>query len=963
MPGSVAPVGLAAHHSVGAPTHPNEWQIYPSGRFQEDGKSICFQMEYPGTSASFGKLGTTLGRMGAAVDDSRPLSSHEDVRSLLSRLLTAVVNEREPGIAGVLAGRVSLDTLADGQRIPALQATGIWFQLVAIANELLAMRSRRELEQMGGADEVIGSFANVVGEIAAAGYPAEELQTTLDALSVGPTMTAHPTEAKRVTVLEIHRRIYRKLTELEQQRWAPREREQLIDDLRSEIELLWMSGELRLERPSVESEIAWGLHFFREVIFEATPRVYDAVEEAFARHYPQYDIKVPSFMRYASWIGGDRDGNPNVTATTTARALTECRHAIISWYIQQVRRLITVLSISANVVNIPEDFSKALALALHRTGAAREIVARNPGEPLRQFAAAMLDRLRAMLGETGAKPYARAELFRTDLRQVETVLTKLGGNLVARRFVRPLRQQVETFGFRTVALDIRQNSTVVNRVLAELFEHTDVDKAPAPDTPQWAQRIRTALATGEQLVVERKSLSEETRELLDLFDVIREASCGLNGGAVGAFILSMTRSSEDLLAVYLLAQYCGMATVLDGSGAIALRVVPLFETIADLRAAPDVLDQLLSVSIVRRSVREFGNRQEVMLGYSDSNKDGGFLASNWELNKTQRRIHALSQKRKIAISFFHGRGGSVSRGGAPTGRAIAAQPAGTVGGAMRVTEQGEVVSSKFANRGTGLYQLEILAASVFAHSVKSNNESELKDIPEFTEALEALTGMSQASYSGLINEPGFIDYFNQASPVEELSLLKIGSRPARRFGARDISDLRAIPWVFAWSQNRHLLTNWYGIGSALNSFLTVRGNAGLELLRQMFERSRFFRLIVDEVDKGLHQADMEIGRLYAGLVQDQEAGERIYRKIAAEYALTRKTIAEINGGLKVSQRFPAFRQHFDRIRPQLDSIHRLQVQLLREVRAQDGTTAKPKRAVNALLLSINCISTGLGWTG
>ncbi|RUT89904.1 phosphoenolpyruvate carboxylase, partial [Mesorhizobium sp. USDA-HM6] len=248
---------------------------------------------------------------------------------------------------------------------------------------------------------------------------------------------------------------------------------------------------------------------------EATPKIYDAVEEAFARHYPQYDIKVPSFMRYASWIGGDRDGNPNVTAKTTVRALTECRHAVIGWYIHQVRRLVTVLSVSANVVEIPEDFTKALAQALHRTGTAREIVARNPGEPLRQFAAAMLDRLRAMLGETAAKPYARSELFRNDLRHVETALAKLGGNHVARRFVRPLRQQVETFGFRTVALDIRQNSTVVNRVLAELFKHIDGDQAPTPDTPPWTKRIRTALSTGEQLIVEPQLLSDEARELLD----------------------------------------------------------------------------------------------------------------------------------------------------------------------------------------------------------------------------------------------------------------------------------------------------------------------------------------------------------------------------------------------------------------------------------------------------------------
>lgn len=900
---------------------------------------------------------------GCRLEESRPLSFREDVRSLLFRLLLAVVSEREPNMAEVLTGRVSLDALASEQRIAALQATGIWFQLVAIANELLAMRSRRELEQMGGADEVIGSFANVMGEIAAGGYPAEQIQATLDDLCVGPTMTAHPTEAKRVTVLEIHRRIYRKLTELEQQRWAPREREQHISDLKSEIELLWMSGELRLERPSVEREIAWGLHFFREVIFEATPKLYDSVEEALARHYPEYDLKVPSFMRYASWIGGDRDGNPNVTAKTTAYALNECRQAIVGWYIGQVRKLVTVLSISANVVDIPDTFIKALGHALHRSGNASEIVARNPEEPLRQFAAAMLDRLEAMRGEASAKPYGRSDAFKADLRELENVLAQLGGKLIARRFVRPLRQQVETFGFRTVSLDIRQNSTVVNRVLAELFKLADPAAAPAPDTPQWTQRIRAALNSGEQLEVDRLALSEEAQELLDLFDVIRKASAGLNGGAVGAFILSMTRSSDDLLAVYLLAQYSGLATVMDGSGTIALRVVPLFETIDDLRAAPEILDQLFGVSIVRRSVRDFGNAQEVMLGYSDSNKDGGFLASNWELNKAQRRITALGIKRKVKISFFHGRGGSVSRGGAPTGRAIAAQPAGTIGGAMRVTEQGEVVSSKFANRGTGLYQLEILAASVFAHSVKSPNEAELKDIPEFSEALEALTGMSQASYSGLINEPGFIDYFHQASPVEELSLLKIGSRPARRFGARDISDLRAIPWVFAWSQNRHLLTNWYGIGSALNSFVNVRGEAGLELLRQMFERSRFFRLVVDEVDKGLYQSDMDIGCLYAGLVQDREVGERIYRKISAEYALTRRMISEVNGGLKLSERFPAFKRHFDRIRPQMDSIHRLQVQLLREVRAQDGATANPKRAVNALLLSINCISAGLGWTG
>ena len=923
-----------------------------------------FAESHPGGRQDFDARPAGLSKeQGFAVQESRTVSFREDVRSLLFRLLLAVVKEREPDIAEVLNGQVALSALANERRIPALQATGIWFQLLTISNELLAMRSRRELEQGAGPDQVIGSFSNVAGEIAAQGYSAEMAQEVLESLCVGPTMTAHPTEAKRVTVMEIHRRIYRKLTEIEQQRWAPRERELLVSDLKSEIELLWMTGELRLERPSVEREIAWGLHFFREVIFEATPQLYEVVESAFGRHFPYHDLKVPSFMRYASWIGGDRDGNPNVTAKVTAFALSEYRNVAINWYHARVRRLVTVLSVSANVVDIAPDFGPALARALENSGAAEDVVARNVDEPLRQFAAAMLCRLEAMLGRGQGAVYANAEAFRTDLLCLTKALDKVGGRLVARRFVRPLQRQVESFGFRTVSLDIRQNSTVINRVLAELFAVAARGRAPVqPGTPAWAARIRDALQKGEQLEIGPRPLSDEARELLDLFAVIREASAD-KGGAVGAFILSMTQSAEDILAVYLLAQYCGLATANDGSGTINLRVVPLFETIADLRAAPDILEQLLGLSVVRRSIREFANRQEIMLGYSDSNKDGGFLASNWELSKAQKRLTKLGLKNKVGITFFHGRGGSVSRGGAPTGRAIAAQPAGTVGGFMRVTEQGEVVSSKFANRGTGLYQLEILAASVFAHSIKSPNEAELKDIPEFEEALEALTGMSQASYANLINEPGFIDYFNQASPVEELALLKIGSRPARRFGARGLGDLRAIPWVFAWSQNRHLLTGWYGIGSALNSFVNVRGDHGRDLLQQMFERSRFFRLMVDEVDKTLYQADMEIGRLYAGLVADLETGARIHRKIAGEYALTRRMIGEITGGIDLSLRFPAFKGHFDRIRPEMDNIHRLQVTLLQEVREQAAAVPNPKRAINALLLSINCISAGLGWTG
>ena len=894
------------------------------------------------------------------MEQSRRIKFREDERSLLLRLLLQVASAREPEIAAVLSGRRSLVSLAAEQRIPALQASGVWFQLLTIADELLAMRARRELEQGAGVDEVPGSFASVIAEMAANGRSAEEVQATLDGLCVGPTMTAHPTEAKRVTVLEIHRRIYRKLTELDQPRWAPRERDLLVADLESEIELLWMTGELRLERPTVEREIAWGLHFFREVIFEATPQLYGKLQGAFERHYPGKPIRIPAFMRYASWIGGDRDGNPNVTAAVTAHAMAEYRNTAIGWYLAQVQRLVTVLSASSNVIELPASFKPVLQTALDKSREAQVIAARNPDEPLRQFASAVLARL-AATRDGGAAAYLSADAFRADLNGLSCVLEAIGGRAVAKRFVQPLLWQVGSFGFRTVSLDIRQNSTVVNRVLAELFALTNPTDPVTAGTPQWSERIRAALGQGERLEIDAGRLSLEAGELLSTFSVIRDHISDSDADAVGSFVLSMTRSADDLLAVYLLAQYCGLSTAPGSSGAIRLRIVPLFETIADLQAAPGILNGLLEVSLVRRTVRDFGARQEIMLGYSDSNKDGGFLASNWELAKAQKRLAAVGRKHKVRISFFHGRGGSVSRGGAPTGRAIAAQPQGTVAGAMRVTEQGEVVSSKFANRGTGLNQLEVLAAAVLAHGIRSPEDAGSKETPEFDEALEALAGMSQASYAGLMAEPGFLDYFNQASPVAELALLKMGSRPDRRFGASGIGDLRAIPWVFAWSQNRHLLTGWYGIGSALSSFVTVRGEAGRELLARMFEHSRFFRLIVDEAEKTLYQSDMEIARLYAGLVSDSAAAGRIYARIAAEYELTRRLIGDLTGG-DLSARFPMFKRRFDNLRRQMDDIHRLQVDLLREVRANTGA-ADHKRATDALLVSINCISAGLGWTG
>ncbi len=347
------------------------------------------------------------------------------------------------------------------------------------------------------------------------------------------------------------------------------------------------------------------------------------------------------------------------------------------------------------------------------------------------------------------------------------------------------------------------------------------------------------------------SLPAEAVETIDMFRQVAELRRGLDREAFGSFILSMTRSVDDVLGAYLLAKEGGAFLDTTGKEICPLPIVPLFETIADLRAAPAIMAELLNIPLVRRSAHWQGGVQEVMIGYSDSNKDGGFVASNWELAKAQSKLTKVGREAGVAIAFFHGRGGSVSRGGAPTGRAIAAQPAGSIRGRFRVTEQGEVVSSKYANRGTAAYQMELLAASVLEHALKSEREEALQPRFEFDDAFEALSGASRAAYTRLISHPDLVTYFQAASPLEEISLLNIGSRPARRFGARSLSDLRAIPWVFAWAQNRHMITSWYGVGSAIQNFIAVRGDKGEALLKRMFHESRLFRLIVDEVEKAL----------------------------------------------------------------------------------------------------------------
>jgi len=886
---------------------------------------------------------------------------------LLYDCLLDVIRAHAPDVERVLRGE-PLPAGAPADLVGrAIQAQGTWFQLLSIAEQNAAMRQRRQSEVERGPEQVRGTFAHVVAAAAAAGVPADEVRALVAGLRVRPVITAHPTEAKRVTVLEKHRRIYRRLVDLEAPRWTPRERSALIDTVRAEIELLWLSGELRLEKPTVEQELAWGLYFVNENLFGVVPELVDKLEQALGRAYPGASFEVPPFFQLGCWIGGDRDGNPFVTNDATRRTLCETRVASLRRYRVRLAELLGALSITERAAVISPAFREALARQLERSGQGDAIARRNPGEVFRQFLTCVLRRLDATLvcaerGETAAPPeaacYRTADDLIADLRALEAGLADAQCATAAGQLVRPVRREVEAFRFSTFRLDIRENSTRVNEALRGLWHTGSSSEPPAPESPEWRAWLQAELVRPLDAAAPLDlPAAGGAAETAGMFRLIRDTRDRLDREAIGSFVLSMTHSVADVLGVYFLAKQAGLFADAAGTESCTLPIVPLFESIDDLRRAPDIVRELLQIPLVRRSVRGQGGVFEVMIGYSDSNKDGGFLSSNWELAKAQLKLTRLGRECGVPVAFFHGRGGSVSRGGAPTGRAIAAQPAGSIRGRLRLTEQGEVVSFKYANRGTAAYQAELLAASVLEHSLKSEREQALVPTTEFDEAMEALSGAAHAAYRRLVDHPGLVAYFQAASPLEEIALLNIGSRPARRSGARTLADLRAIPWVFAWTQNRHFIPGWYGVGTGLATFLEVRGSRGEALLQRMFNDSRLFRLIVDEVEKTLAYVDLDIAREYAALLPDDWVRAEIFSLVADEYHRTADVIRRLVGPGDLARRFPQFRRRLESRLPILNQVSRQQVELLRCYRAGQED-ARP-----ALLLSINCIAAGFGTTG
>jgi phosphoenolpyruvate carboxylase len=886
--------------------------------------------------------------------------------ALLFDLLVGVVQCYEPQVAAVLREERTTAGMPAGLLARTLQAQGIWFQLLAIAEQNRDMRNRREVERERGYEQLRGTFASVFAAAAAEGITAAEIRQALSGIRVRPVITAHPTEAKRVTVLERHRRIYLRLLDLESPRWTDREREELIHATGDEIELLWLTGELKLTKPTVAQEVAWGLYFFNENLFDVVPQMFAKVESAFAKQFPDEPFEVPLFFQFGSWIGGDRDGNPYVTSEVTRRTLWETRLVSLRRYRTRLLDLVRNLSIEDHALVLPDSFRKAVADAIQAAPDGELIAARNRGEIFRQFLCCMLARIDVTIGHaehdqpapenTG---YRNADRLMDDIDLMRNALGAAGTRRLSDAMLLSLRREVGVFRFSTVRLDVRENSMRINQTLAAMFRlRHDGAEPPQPESAQWKQWLLSELGTARSAPYLHEGLPADAAETLATFRTIARMREEIDREAFGALILSMTRSAADVLGVYLMAKEGGLFADAAAVERCTLPIVPLLETIPDLRRAAVILKELLAVPLVQRSLHVQGKIQEVMIGYSDSNKDGGYLTAHWELAKAQSRLTRLGSEHGVAIAFFHGRGGSVSRGGAPTGRAIAALPGGSIRGQFRVTEQGEVVSFKYANRGTAAYQIELLAASVVEHVLRSEREAALIPVHEFHEAMEALSGTAWSAYRNLLELPTMLAYLQDSSPLEELSLLNIGSRPARRTQAQTLGDLRAIPWVFAWTQNRHMLSGWYGIGSGIKAFLDVRKERGLELLKRMFREARLFRLILDDVERTLLQVDLSIAAEYAGLIEDDAVREPIFSRVAEEYRLTCEMILLISGDAGIAERFPQFRRRLARRLKTINEVSREQVHLLRAHRAESSEEVR-----TALLMSINCAAAGLGATG
>ncbi len=907
-------------------------------------------------------LGHLLGTVIREQGGDELLDTEERIRLLTRTLRDEPSRERQAEIEGQITSIV--ESLAPDEVVGVIRCFAIYFQLVNAAEQHHRVRRgrRRDAEREEEDRPQPESMAEAVRAIADQGVAPERLQAVLDRVRVELVATAHPTEISRQTVLAKHLIVDDCLERLDNPSITPRERRQVLDELLEEITILWQSDHQRAHKPRVTDEAARILYFFERVLVGASIRVHEELESLLREHIP--GVRAPDrVLGFASWAGGDQDGNPNCTPDLVGVVLD--RHAELARRLlrDRARALAADLSISDRVAPVSAELVDALAADAERMPEVAEpIAARNPHQPYRQKLAYLIHRLEP----DSPNPYRGRDELVEDVRVLVRSLRAGRGERIADRRMEALLRQAEVFGLHLARLDIRQHSSRFQEAAATLAGVDPVVWADLPEDER-ARRLEAMLMAPQGPAVP-DGAPASVAEVGETFRQLRVAVDRHGEDAAGTVIVSFTHRPSDLLAAQLMAR---TATLLDvgpgGEPRSEVDLVPLFETIEDLRQAPDMLKALLAHPAYRRNLEARGNRQTVMVGYSDSNKDGGYLAANWELFGAQERLADACRLNGVELTLFHGRGGTASRGGGSTYAAVMGGPIGTLNGRLRITEQGEMLTFKYGLRPVAERNLDSVVAAVLLRTLQ---EEEAMGFPGrrrvWDEAMGEIAASSMAAYRGLVYEdPGFGRYFLEASPIAELSLLNIGSRPARRPGSDGdvrVEDLRAIPWVFAWTQNRHLLPSWYGVGTALRGF-RERYRGGLEVLREMYAEWPWWRALVDSCQMTVGKVDMRIARGYAGLVHDAALRTRILGQVETEFAATREELLAIVEAREVLDDKPYLQRSIRLRNPYIDPLHAVQIRLLRELRAA-GDDAQRRAALEPpLLLTISGIASGMRNTG
>ncbi|MBF0275226.1 MAG: phosphoenolpyruvate carboxylase [Nitrospinae bacterium] len=852
------------------------------------------------------------------------------------------------------------------------QAYSIAFQLLNMVEENAAVQMRRVIEKKGNSDKIPGLWAESLNHLKHCGLNEHEIAAQLPASRIEPVLTAHPTEAKRGTVLEYHRNLYLLLFKRENKIWTPSELEGIRESIKTELERLWRTGEIRMEKPDVASErknvIYYLQNVFPKVLSELDRRFYYAWKQAgFDQSLIDNPLQLPR-LSFGNWVGGDRDGHPFVTANVTKETLSEFRLTAVELIKEQLTAIAFRISLS-ELLQTPSktllNRIKELATPLGEAG--EKAIKRNLREPWRQIVNLMIIKLPLPQNSHIAKEelYSSPDELMKDLLLLRENLMEVKAMRIIKMDIDPLIRLLKTFGFHLAVLDIRQNSRFHDLAISQLLSSAGLN---GEDFLKWKENERLKFINQELLTPRPFTRCDiqhgaEAESVLSSYKAVADHIQKNGIESIGSFIVSMTRNVSDLLLVYLLTREVGLTKQSEDGLYSLVHVVPLFETIEDLQRAPEILEAFLTHPLTKKSL-EYRMKclnheepeQQVMIGYSDSNKDGGILASLWNLYRAQEKLTYVGEKLGVKIRFFHGRGGTISRGGGPTHRFIKALPHNSLQGKLRMTEQGETIAQKYANPLNAAYNLELLIAGVTCESLNSVHTK--KENHPLSPVMDILSEKSRESYETLLKTENFITFFREATPIDAIEENQIGSRPSRRTGKHTISDLRAIPWVFSWGQARFYLSGWFGVGSALE-WLSIEDKKTFQALKKHYFNWPPIHYILSNVATTIAMSDSEIMNDYSHLVKDDNTRKNIMTHINNEHTRTQQMLEKIYGG-SLSKRRSNIHKLIELRQEGLRTLHHQQIALLHKWR---NAPDSKEELLPQLLLTVNAIASGLRTTG